>query len=93
MTEKLNELTKKLEVIVKQIVDFPEEVCVHTKNVNSDIHGNYILFCIKVNEMDIPVCIGKGGNTVRSLNALFFIMSSKLDIEHKLSIKIDVGKD
>jgi uncharacterized protein len=70
-----------IEYIVKQIVNFPDEV--EVVQTTDDLG---VLITLKVNKEDMGKIIGKSGQTAKSLRVLLRMMGSKADARYNLKI-------
>ena len=70
-----------LEFVVKQIVEFPDDVI-----VSQTVDSMGVLLTLKVNNSDMGKIIGKAGQTAKSLRILLRMIGSKKDARYNLKI-------
>jgi len=70
-----------VELIVKKLVDFPEEV--NIKRVEGE---RSVILEVRVNAKDIGKVIGKGGRIVSAIRSLLYAMSRKS--EKKIMLEV-----
>lgn len=70
-----------IEHIVKQIVQFPDDV-----EVVQTVDDLGVLITLKVNKEDMGKIIGKSGQTAKSLRVLLRMMGAKVDARYNLKI-------
>lgn len=70
-----------LEIMVKAIVDKPDEVVIER---SVDTMG--VLIKLRVGEADMSKIVGKGGQTAKALRTLLRLVGSKFDLRSNLKI-------
>lgn len=81
MTEENRQDVEFIEFVVKQIVEFPDEV-----EIERNIDEMGVLITLKVNKEDMGKIIGKNGQTAKAIRTLLRIIGSKHNARVNLKI-------
>lgn len=76
-----------LEYVVKQLVDYPDDVKVERK-----IDEMGVLLSLKVNPSDMGTVIGRQGATARALRTLLRVVGAKNDARVNLKLEEPAGR-
>ncbi len=81
MTDENRQDVEFIEFVVKQIVEFPDEV-----EIERNIDEMGVLITLKVNKEDMGKIIGKNGQTAKAIRTLLRIIGSKNNARVNLKI-------